>query len=1823
MKHASFSKTLKKVTLATYLILVLVGIILVVVFKSAQTQEIIEEATITPHQTVYAPNEELKFTFGIKNSPPLSLLLKRVAYADYNNNYRDWDMTISPSLVHADTGRVYEADFMFEKESPDTYSISVENPENSLAPGRYSLELDVTKGQSKKTFSQDFTWGVLVINPNKSVYSIGDTANLALAVLDEQGEMVCDATLELEIENPGGTKTFKTTKEGTIIANPECNSKELVTVPDFETQIPTNNIGTYNLKLKAVTPNGEYTIRDSFEVQESVPYDVERITATRIFPGNIYPVILRIKATASAKVSIEEIVPNDFDTNNLEDTLFTKFTGLTAKKHIDPTIINEESLIWEMDLEKDETYYIGYSYDAPDISPEFYTLGPLTITSDNKSLSSGLQRFTEIRKWQIAIDGTSDIKIAKGTFTSPASTGNDPITGVGFQPKAILVYGTLRTDESWGTNANHFVGFSDGTTHKSNSIKADDGANDQGRYSNNFLIELRDIGTGQNLAATLSSFDSDGFTINYTAASSGYIVHYVAFGGADLEAEVGEEPVSSSPLTLTSGTLAPDMMFISTNGVTTPNSEDTNAIFSFGVVDSDSSWYIAPYHGANNSNSNGVLRTEGCAAQQNNGTLDWEMTSCTLTATGMTWTGSNADEFHYLALDLGDNDAVVDTFSKETTGVSDASQDITGWGFNKAAAAVGFASAADTSTTISSDYTVSHGVFDGTNQGTMAIAGPNGSNAADSYQNDDNAIAIPTTTPSTTAGGTASDLDTDGVTLTWNPNDTTAYLIGYWAIEGDNAPPASPTLHDSPFDNIETYDATPSFEFTASDPDGTSDIIYQIEWDDNTAFSSPTTKTSGTDSGFENTVDGGDSSPFTEGERARFTIQSGDALSNSAANTAYYWRVRAIDPESTGGSGVYGDWSSTLSLRVNTSLKIERWLQTTDEQFDTGTLSDTVTSGSDNVLLGAGTTTVTYTGDGTFVIPTGITSITVKTWGAGGGGGAGGTSGVGGAGGGGGFAQATLTVTPSETIDVTVGVGGGAGTFPGSFSGGGAGAGGRSAVERTGTPLLIASGGGGGGGGDNSSSTAGGAGGAGGDTTGGATGGTSGAATGGGGGTSSAGGAGGTGGRNDGSAGASESGGAGADGRNSQGADGGANNGGAPNGGDGGTGNVSNGYGGGGGGGDGYYGGGGGAGSQANSAGGGGGGGGSSYTTGTGTDSQSGSGTTPGNNTDDDYSGSVGVGGNGGATSSAGSAGNDGSVIIQYAGSVSSGNITSTAVDYDWVSNMSAWKEFDWTETETDGTVDVSLYYNGGSDCDTIVPNAALSGNESGFSGGPIDISGLNTVTYNRLCLRADLAETTDTPYLEDWYISWAFNVAGTVYLANKTTQATTGNGGQCDSSTSNLTLRIDGTSPLTTTCSSSNGSYTFAGVEAAPGDTITIYSTDGTDKSNRAYVSDGGEDSNQDLYKDATAIGLDLSDGTMDILEMLDYDNDQNSTDMLFDADDATPDTIVWEAGTELYIPATSIFVPNGNANGHDIEIDGLWQASSGETINIDGSFLQDAGGTFTASTSTLTFDATSGTESLTMDGTGDLYNLVIDDGGGGSLTAQLGSDITVDNDLTITDGTLSSNGSDIYLGGDWTNNDTFSEGTDTVYLSEGQSVSLDSGCADADTCTNENFYNLVIEKGLGGDLVTLTSTDLRVTNTLTIAAGELIQGALNLRAEGSTAVQLYDFGRWTNLSTGNITLGGDVINDYGAITLNSNGAACGDADSIQIRSTAAAQRSWSGGGAFRMTDVDVEYQTGSTDTFAASSSNTGNNGANWLFTGCADMFNFEGVNLERLDLN
>ena len=197
-----------------------------------------------------------------------------------------------------------------------------------------------------------------------------------------------------------------------------------------------------------------------------------------------------------------------------------------------------------------------------------------------------------------------------GTFIVNSGTGTQSITGVGFQPKAyILFYTKNDTDDtdSNGRGSILSIGMADGTRQFCMASGSEDnqGTSDVGRRGfSDRVLATHDAQQSQYVEgeARHVSMDADGFTINITTsftAPANPIVSYIAFGGGDLLADVDTVDLSYSQDTsvdVTAPGFEPDVIitsyigqFLNIDG--DPNNDDHS--FSLG-------WALNPARQASN-----------------------------------------------------------------------------------------------------------------------------------------------------------------------------------------------------------------------------------------------------------------------------------------------------------------------------------------------------------------------------------------------------------------------------------------------------------------------------------------------------------------------------------------------------------------------------------------------------------------------------------------------------------------------------------------------------------------------------------------------------------------------------------------------------------------------------------------------------------------------------------------------------------------------------------------------------------------------------------------------------------------------------------------------------------------------------------------------------------------------------------------------------------------------------------------------------------------------------------------------------------------------
>ncbi len=224
--------------------------------------------------------------------------------------------------------------------------IEVPKPEQDFRPGKYTLRVQLTDAINENeavTFEQDFTWGVLAMNLDKSTYKSGETAEIGIGVLDDWGHTVCDADVTLEITSPSGAKTVletaeikeeseegeveeaegeeqeeeqtEETEEAGITRSESCSRVSVTDEPDYKAAYTTAENGQYMVVVTAVNENGARTMAQSFEVTESAPFVVERTAATRIYPVEDYTVAIKVTAAEDFNGTVTEQIPADFVIN--------------------------------------------------------------------------------------------------------------------------------------------------------------------------------------------------------------------------------------------------------------------------------------------------------------------------------------------------------------------------------------------------------------------------------------------------------------------------------------------------------------------------------------------------------------------------------------------------------------------------------------------------------------------------------------------------------------------------------------------------------------------------------------------------------------------------------------------------------------------------------------------------------------------------------------------------------------------------------------------------------------------------------------------------------------------------------------------------------------------------------------------------------------------------------------------------------------------------------------------------------------------------------------------------------------------------------------------------------------------------------------------------------------------------------------------------------------------------------------------------------------------------------------------------------------------
>ncbi len=316
-------------------------------------------------------------------------------------------LTVDSSSISASVTRLGESvelqPEITTKGLENSDQLEVKLKSNQFKPGKYQLNVKLFTSNGEQNLTQDFTWGVLALNLDKSSYKIGEEAKIGIGVLDDMGATVCDAKVWLKITDSEGQTAELSTYNKSIAISNTCANGNVTNIPDYQANYTPKTNGTYQIELKAETENGPRALSESFEVLENPDFVVRRFdTSMRIFPPADYTVNIEILANKDLSGGIKEKVPASFAINNIS-------SGGEISEKSETT----QTISWSASLKSGESIKLSYQYDAPDISPQFYLLGPIEIWQPVMDAEGGEVKntivFTEPRPWQIAADAPSTV----------------------------------------------------------------------------------------------------------------------------------------------------------------------------------------------------------------------------------------------------------------------------------------------------------------------------------------------------------------------------------------------------------------------------------------------------------------------------------------------------------------------------------------------------------------------------------------------------------------------------------------------------------------------------------------------------------------------------------------------------------------------------------------------------------------------------------------------------------------------------------------------------------------------------------------------------------------------------------------------------------------------------------------------------------------------------------------------------------------------------------------------------------------------------------------------------------------------------------------------------------------------------------------------------------------------------------------------------------------------------------------------------------------------------------------------------------------------
>ena len=396
-----------------------------------------------------------------------------------------------------------------------------------------------------------------------------------------------------------------------------------------------------------------------------------------------------------------------------------------------------------------------------------------------------------------------------GSIAQKTTTGSQAYTGVGFQPSVLIFFFNDQTAEADALHLCCGLGVAAGASaERAVANFGSDGGIDSVVAQRNASCLRLDNGLGAVAEADLTSFDSDGFTLNWaTTDGTARLIAFLALGGSDLSnVACGSNAIPTTAVddAITGLGFEPDLVIVFsayTDTTTDPNASllaNGSRLIGWGA-DGDSTgaggaggYFMHGGHATSARHRKYALATK-IYASLSQGTLQGEASLKSMDSDGFTMNfstaGSTARQHYWLALK--------GTFQKktgaETQKTSTGTKATTGAGFQPTIA-IFSARNAVAGTTIISHMENSFGMAQSSSaRGCIWAGGEENGSAGTRFRDQSlrttKCILMRTEaggTPSTNAEADLTTLDSDGFTVNWTTADATAREF-YYLLLGSSA----------------------------------------------------------------------------------------------------------------------------------------------------------------------------------------------------------------------------------------------------------------------------------------------------------------------------------------------------------------------------------------------------------------------------------------------------------------------------------------------------------------------------------------------------------------------------------------------------------------------------------------------------------------------------------------------------------------------------------------------------------------------------------------------------------------------------------------------------------------------------------------------------------------------------------------------------------------------------------------------------------------------------------------------------------------------------